>query len=95
MESTPIVSSLKLEALPPDLEADLSKRHQANPHTAGTSVSLLEALTLARIVWTLKPARTLEVGLAHAGSAAAIALTKNRLGLHEPHLALDPYQKTH
>ena len=61
MESTPIVSSLKLEALPPDLEADLSKRHQANPHTAGTSVSLLEALTLARIVWTLKPARTLEV----------------------------------
>lgn len=81
--------------LPPSIYDEVHRRFLENPHTHGTSVSLGEALFLAQLQFHLRPERSLEVGLAHAGSAAAIAVARRAAGMKTKHLALDPYQATH
>lgn len=83
----------------PDLDAALAERiasdYGRNPHTQDTSVSLAEANAIARCVAGFKLERTLEIGLAHAGSSAAIIAAKRHAGFQTKHVALDPYQRSH
>lgn len=58
-----------------------------------TSVSLGEALELAKIVVSERAEHTLEVGLAIGASAIAIASAKRAADLLVPHVALDPFQE--
>jgi len=53
-----------------------------------------EAMLLAQIVSTFRPAATLEIGFGLAGSTIGIAAARKYLGLEGKHLTLDPYQET-
>ncbi|MES2699263.1 MAG: class I SAM-dependent methyltransferase [Pseudomonadota bacterium] len=66
-----------------------------NRYTAGTSVSLAESLAIAACVADNRLERTLEIGFAHAGSAAAIIAAKRSNAIFNRHIVLDPYQISH
>jgi len=57
-----------------------------------TSVRKSEAHCLAELVRRFRPQRSLELGLALAGSAVAILAARKSAGLREKHLILDPFQ---
>src|SRR5437588_10363466 len=59
-----------------------------------TSLTKSEAVILAQLVCAFMPQRSLEVGMAAAGSCVAIASARKSLGLSARHVALDPYQET-
>ena len=86
---------IKLPNLPPELKAIVERDYTNNLYTSGTSVSLNEALVISAIVYGFKLSLTLEIGLASAGSCAAILAAKNYFGCLDLHVAIDPYQKTH
>lgn len=87
--------SLVLPPLDMALEARIASDYSRNLYTQDTSVSLLEANAIARCVAGFKLEHTLEIGLAHAGSSAAIIAAKRHAGFTTKHVALDPYQRTH
>jgi len=86
---------LTLSPLPNDLKEIIEQDYNNNPYTSGTSLSLQEVLTIASLISEFKPQRTLEIGLAHGGSAAAIIASKKYFDIKDIHCAIDPYQKTH
>ena len=53
-----------------------------------------EALMLASLICSLRPKKSLEIGLAEGGSCVAICAARRDCGISEPHLALDPFQET-
>lgn len=57
-----------------------------------TSVRQSEAHCLAELVMRFRPRKSLELGLALAGSAVAILAARRSAGLSESHLILDPFQ---
>ncbi|MEH1789728.1 MAG: class I SAM-dependent methyltransferase [Nostoc sp.] len=86
---------IKLPNLPSKLKAIIESDYANNPYTSGTSVSLPEALVIASVIDAFKLSQTLEIGLASAGSSAAILAAKSYGGCINSHIAIDPYQKTH
>src|SRR5437763_16703627 len=57
-----------------------------------SSLRRSEALTLAALVYDLKPEKSIEIGLAEAGSCVAISASRRHLQLFAPHVVLDPFQ---
>jgi predicted O-methyltransferase YrrM len=94
---------LKLHPLPDEVRQVIIN-HYASPiktdanqvrhDLRATSPSLGEAMILAKIVITFRPAATLEVGFGLGGSTVGIAAARKYLALEGQHLILDPYQKT-
>jgi predicted O-methyltransferase YrrM len=58
------------------------------------SLTREEALTLAKLVYTHSPEKSLEVGLGAASSAIAIAAARKERQISQRHVSLDPYQET-
>lgn len=70
----------------------VAQDYAKNRYTEGTSVSLAESLAIAACVAEHRLEKTLEIGFAHAGSAAAIIAAKRANGIFNRHIVLDPYQ---
>jgi predicted O-methyltransferase YrrM len=84
-----------LPPLPDPLRQTLERDRDLNQHLSSTSISLPEAVVVASAVYGFGLARTMEIGFAHAGSAAAVIAAKLSRGLPRRHIAIDPYQRTH
>ena len=59
-----------------------------------SSLRRSEALTLAALVYDLRPEKSIEIGLAEGGSCVAISASRRHLQLFAPHVVLDPFQET-
>lgn len=59
-----------------------------------TSPSESEALILARLAYSTRPAASLEIGLALAASCIGIVAAREHLKFGTRHVALDPFQET-
>jgi predicted O-methyltransferase YrrM len=53
-----------------------------------------EAVVLTSLVHSLRPEKSLEIGLAEGGSCVAICAARRDCGIPERHIALDPFQET-
>jgi len=88
--------------LPPDVKEKIYEQY-AHPTKVDinhqihdlrvTSLSRGEAMLLAQLVITSRPAASLEIGFALGGSAIGIAAARHHLGLPGSHVTLDPYQE--
>jgi predicted O-methyltransferase YrrM len=59
-----------------------------------SSLRRAEAFALADLVCDLKPEKSLEIGLAEAGSCVAISAARRHFQLPARHIVLDPFQET-
>ena len=93
----------KLSTLPREINQAIEKFYEQpikldikeQPHDIRlTSLTKSEATILAQLVCAFTPERSLEIGMAAAGSCVAIATARKSLGLSAKHVALDPYQET-
>jgi len=59
-----------------------------------SSLRRSEALTLAALVYDLRPEKSIEIGIAEGGSCVAISASRRHLQLFASHVVLDPFQET-
>src|SRR5438552_17013801 len=59
-----------------------------------SSLHRSEALALARLVFDLRPEKSVEIGLAEGGSCVAVSASRRHLQHSKPHIVRDPFQES-